>query len=154
MITTKRSSIIALVIVFTWLDFGEVLLETYLGKFSSKNLDVFFQSQSLFWPYLRNGGSYWCETKRKCIRWILGIKCELDLRPHSCPWAWMFRKVKFRNSCISGIVGLIDVKWKGSESIRPHPWPWPWSFKVRIWNSLISGMGQPINMKRIRVIYS
>ena len=29
-------------------------------------------------------------------------------------------KVKFRNSCISGIVGLIDVKWKGSELI----WYW------------------------------
>ena len=26
-------------------------------------------------------------------------------------------KVKFRNNCISGIVGLIDVKCKGSESI-------------------------------------
>ena len=27
---------------------------------------------------------------------------------------------QFQNSCISGIVGLIDVKWKGSESI----WYW------------------------------
>ena len=26
-------------------------------------------------------------------------------------------KVKFRNSCISGIVGQLDVKWKGSELI-------------------------------------
>ena len=26
-------------------------------------------------------------------------------------------RVKFRNSSISGIVGLIDVKWKGSELI-------------------------------------
>ena len=29
-------------------------------------------------------------------------------------------KVKFRNSCIPGIVGLIDVKWKGSKLI----WYW------------------------------
>ena len=29
-------------------------------------------------------------------------------------------KVKFRNSSISGIIGLIDVKWKGSELI----WYW------------------------------
>ena len=29
-----------------------------------------------------------------------------------------FFKVKFRNSCISGIIGLIDVKWKASEFIR------------------------------------
>ena len=55
-------------------------------------------------------------------------------------------KVKFRNSCISGIVDLIDVKWKGSEliwyhadcydlALWPHPWLWPWSFKVRVWGS-------------------
>ena len=29
-----------------------------------------------------------------------------------------------------------------------HPWPWPQSFKVRVWNSFISGMGQPIDMER------
>ena len=68
-------------------------------------------------------------------------------------------KVKFRNSSISRIVGLIDVKWKGSELIWywancmtlplwPHSWPWPWSFKVRVWNSFISGMGQPIDNER------
>ena len=60
-------------------------------------------------------------------------------------------KVKFRNSCISGIVGLIDVKWKWSEIIGywavydfalwSHPWPWPWSFKVTVWNSRISRSG-------------
>ena len=32
-------------------------------------------------------------------------------------------KVKFRNSSISGIVGLIDLKWKRSELI----WYWPWA---------------------------
>ena len=25
--------------------------------------------------------------------------------------------------------------------------PWPWSFKVRVWNSIISGMGRPIDME-------
>ena len=29
-----------------------------------------------------------------------------------------------------------------------HPWPWPWSFKVRVWNCYISGMGWPIDMER------
>ena len=91
----------------------------YFGKFSLENSDVFFQGQTLFWPYLRNGWSDWCETKRKCNDWILGAICDLDLWPHSWPWPWMF-KVKFRNSSISGIVGLIDVKWKRSELI----WYW------------------------------
>ena len=29
-----------------------------------------------------------------------------------------FFKVKFRNRCISGIVRLIDVKWKGTELVK------------------------------------
>ena len=91
----------------------------YFCKFSLKISDVFFQGQTLFWPYLRNGWSDWCETKRKCIGWILGTICDLDLWPPSWPWPWMF-KVKFRNSSICRIVGLIDVKWKGSELI----WYW------------------------------
>ena len=63
----------------------------YFGKFSLKISDVFFQGQTLFWPYLRNGWSDWCETKRKCIGWILGTLCDLDLWPHSWPWPWIFQ---------------------------------------------------------------
>ena len=49
----------------------------YFGKFSLKLSDVFFQGQTLFWPYLRNGSSDWCETKRKCIGWTLGTYMTL-----------------------------------------------------------------------------
>ena len=66
---------------------------------------------------------------------------------------------KFLNSCTSVIIGLIDVKCKGIELIRywltlwpvlwPHWWPWHASLKVRVWNSLISGMGQPIMIFQI-----
>ena len=87
----------------------------YFGKFSLKISDVFLQGQTLFWPYLRNGWSDWCETKRKCIGWILGTICDLDLWPHDLDLVCV--KVKFRNSYISGIVGLIDVKWKRGELI-------------------------------------
>ena len=66
-------------------------------------------------PWLDFGWSDWCEMKRKCIGWILGMYvtliCDLDL---GC------FKVKFWNSSISGMVGLIDVKWKRSELI----WNW------------------------------
>ena len=55
-----------------------------------KNFGCVFQGQTLFWPYLRNGWSDWCETKRKCIGWILGTICDLDLWPPSWPWPWMF----------------------------------------------------------------
>ena len=121
---------------------------------------MFFQGQTLFWPYLRNSWSDWCETKRKCIGWILGTICDIDLWPHSWPWPWMFQSQILRyNSSISGIVGLIDVKWKGSELI------WYWTdcitlpfdhtheldlgvFKVRVWNNFISGMGWSIDNER------
>ena len=63
----------------------------YFGKFSLNISDVFFQGQTLFWPYLRNGWSDWCETKTKCIGWILGTICNIDLWPHSWPWLWMFQ---------------------------------------------------------------
>ena len=64
-------------------------------------------------------------------------------------------KVEFRNSCISGIVGLIDVEWKGSK-LR---WYWmtlPFDHthdlglgvSGSVWNSFISGMGRPIDMER------
>ena len=53
---------------------------------------------------------------RNCIGWILGTICDLDLWPHLWPWLGCF-KVKFRTSSISGIVGLIDVKWKQDELI-------------------------------------
>ena len=33
-------------------------------------------------------------------------------------------------------------------ALWPHPWPWPRIFKVRVWNSFISGMGRPIDMER------
>ena len=49
----------------TWLDFEEILLKTFLfGKFSLKNLDVFFQGQTLFWINHTNGWSNWSEMKR------------------------------------------------------------------------------------------
>ena len=80
-----------------------------------KNFGCVFQGQTLFWPYLRNGWSDWCETKWKCIGWILGIIYDLDLWPHDLDLGCF--KVKFWNSCISGIVGLVNVKWKGNELI-------------------------------------
>ena len=98
----------------------------YFGKFSLKNSDVFFQGQTLFWSYLRNGWSDWCETKRKFIGWMLGTIC--DLWPHSWPWHWMFQG---------------QIFWP-----HPRPWPWSWHFKVKVWNSFISGMGRPIDMER------
>ena len=70
----------------------------------------FFKVKHYFAHILGMVGPIDVKQKRKCSGWTLGLICDLDLWPHSWPWP-------FLNSCISGIVGLIDVKWKGSKLI-------------------------------------
>ena len=41
--------------------------------------------------------------------WILKVKCDLELWPHTWPWPWIFM-VKFWNSCIS--------KWEGRLTLH------------------------------------
>ena len=54
--------------------------------------------------------------------WILKIKCDLDLWPHTWPWPWIFM-VKFWNSCISESEGRCTM-----GVAVGHSWPWPWPF--------------------------
>ena len=126
------------------------VVNCYFGKFSLKILDVFFHGQTLFWSYLSNCWSDWCETKRKCIGWILGTICDLDLWLHSWHWPWMFQgqisKALYLRNCWSDCCEM-KRKWVNmilgrlyDLALWPHSWPWPWSFKVRVWNSFISGM--------------
>ena len=63
----------------------------FFAKFSSKILVAFFQCQTLYWTYLRNGWSDWCETKRRCIGWMLAELFDLDLWPHPWPWPLIFQ---------------------------------------------------------------
>ena len=46
--------------------------------------------------------------------WILKVKCDLELWPHTWPWPWIFM-VKFWNSCISEWEGWLTLH-KGSGS--------------------------------------
>ena len=134
-------------IQFWWNSFGNIFFVWFFFQVS----DVFFQGQTIYWPYLRHGWSRWCETKGSAsvgywvnyvtLTFTFALTHDLDLR---------FFKVKFQNSCISGI----DVKWKRSWWIRywtdymtlPFDHSWPWSFKVKVWNSLISGIGQLVGL--------
>ena len=66
-----------------------------------------------------------------------------------------FFMVIFRNSCFSGIfIWLMWNKQKtnqidtGPTGLCTHAWPWPWSFKVKVWNSLISEMGGLIDIRK------
>ena len=119
-ITTKHGIFIALVMVITWLDFGAILLETFiLANFLEKFRMCFFKVKHYF------GHISWMvgliDVKRKgCALvgyWVHYVTLTFDLTPDLD-----FRcfKVKFRISSILGIVGLIDLKWKRNELI----WYW------------------------------
>ena len=111
-ITTKLGTYIPLVMLIIWIDFGEILLETFFSEFEIKKCFVkVTQDQTLYWPYSQNGWSAWHGMKRKYISWILDVILTFDLT-HDPDLG--FFKVKFQNSCISGIFGLIDVKRKGN----------------------------------------
>ena len=74
----------------------------------------------------------------------------LELWPHPWLWPWVF-KVRFCNSCIWGMRGLIDMEWSGCEWIG---WLTHYGtlnfdltydldlrfYKVKFWNSLITGI--------------
>ena len=106
-ITTNLGGNIPLVMLITWLAFGVI----FFCQIFFKNFGWVFQGQTVYWTYLRNGWSNWCETKRRCISWILD---DLDLWPHPWPWPRSL-KVKVWNSLIWGKGWLIDMERKGCE---------------------------------------
>ena len=119
-ITTKRGSIIALVMIITWLDFGKVLLETViLANFHKKFWMCFFKVKHCFGHISGMVGPIDVKRKGSALvgYWVQYVTLTFDLT-HDLDLGCF--KVKFRNSCIAGIVGLIDVKWKRSELI----WYW------------------------------
>ena len=116
-ITTKRGSFIALVMLITWLDFGE---ETFiLANFLLKFRMCFFKVKHYFGHISGMVGPI--DVKRKGNAsvgyWTQYVTLTFD-PTHDLDLGYF--KVKFRNSSFSGIVGLIDVKWKRSELI----WYW------------------------------
>ena len=74
----------------------------------------FIQGQTLFWAMSQEWLVQMIWNEKEVHRLDM---CDLDfdLTHDLDPGCF---KVKFRNSCISGIFGLIDVKWKGNELIR------------------------------------
>ena len=70
---------------------------------------MFFQGKTLFWPYLRNGWPIDVKRKGSALvgYWVQYVTLTFDLT-HDLDLGCF--NVKFRNSSISGIVGLIDVK--------------------------------------------
>ena len=141
--------------LITWLDFRGILLETlfFFAKFSLNISDVFFKVKrsighisGMVGPIgvKRKGGTlvgYWVNYETLTF----DLTHDLDL--------WFF-KVKLQNTFISRMViwlmwnekktNQLDTGltvWSSGLALWPHPWPWPCSFKVKVWNSLIWGVG-------------
>ena len=69
-----------LIMLITWLDFGEILLEIWgVGRaiFFIKISNVFLEGQTFYWPYLRNGRTcpnYFRGQRRIClVQWSFKI---------------------------------------------------------------------------------
>ena len=119
-ITSKRVSFVALVMVITWLDFGEILLKSViLANFLSKFRMCFFKVKHYFGHISGMVGPIDVKRKGSALvgYWVQYMTLTFDLT-HDLDLGCF--KVKIRNSSIYGMVGLIDVKWRGSELI----WYW------------------------------
>ena len=67
--------------------------------------------------YFRNGMTDWLGTKGMWIDRMLDPCCGFQHSPLPWPWPWIF-KVNILKCCISGMGWLIDLEWKGCESIK------------------------------------
>ena len=75
--------------------------------------------------------------------WILKVKRDLDLWPHTWPWPWIFM-VKFWNSCISEWEGRSTLhKGGGSRSFMTIWWPRSGVWIYQIVTGVTSVVGVP-----------
>ena len=100
--------------------------------------------------------SDWCETKRKCIGWILGTTCDLDLFTPLMTLTLYISRSNFEIIVSQEL--LVWLMWNEREASQWDTGLTVWlcplitsitltrSFKVRVRNSLISGMERPIDM--------
>ena len=78
--------------------------------------------------YPRNGRDDWHGTKGMWADRRSGPFSDFEL----WPWPWIF-KVKFRESCVSGMRELIDMKRKECESKGCGPTMWPWAMTLTLY---------------------
>ena len=150
LMTTNLGNCIPLVMLVTWLNFGEILFETFCCNFFFKFSNVFSRSYTQLttsqgWlVQLTWNENVLVEYRVNYVTLTFDLTHDLDLG---------FFKGKFWSSWI---VDLIDVKQKGSELIwyRLTTWPCPLTTPM---TSMSQGHslkkpylrnGRPINMVR------
>ena len=112
-IATKLSRYIPIVMLSTLSNFGGILFATFFSKYFRKISNPSFPIQTFYLPYLWNGGSNWCEIKRKWVNSMLRLLGYLWTRLLTLTFDLEFS----RSNCISGMGGPIVMAWRGRESI-------------------------------------
>ena len=115
----------------------------YFGHISRMvgQIDVKWKGSALVW--LDTGHNMWPWPLTSLITLTLDVSrsnLEIALSQEILVWL-MWMKTKWLNMILGRLYDL---------ALWPHPWPspWSWNFKVRVWNSFISGMWGPIDMER------
>ena len=146
--------------VITWLDIGEVLLDTFILAnfllkfgcyFSRSNTFLVISKEWLVWLMwdemevnrLDTGHNMWHWPLTSPMTFTLDVARSnfvIALSQELLVWL-MWNETKWVNMILDRLYDL---------ALRPHPgpWHWGWNFKVKVWNSCISGIGWPIDMER------
>ena len=157
-IITKLGSYITLVMLITWFDFGGMLEETlilanFIWKFRMCVFKVkhsFGHIRGMVGPIdmIRKGDAsigYW--VNKMTLTFDLNHDLDFDFSGSNFKIAvsqqllsdWCETKRKLINEIMGWLFGI---------ALGPHPWPWTCSFKVKVWNSLIWGLGGLTDMER------
>ena len=138
-ITTSFNSYVMLI---AWLRMAKILLETVWG-------DLFyfiFEFRVCFFKVKHSAGHISgmfgpndMKRKRSALAWYWAYYVNPPITP-THDLGIVLLKVKFRNSCNSGMFGVIDTGPTIWACPLIKPMNWPYNFNVNIGNSLISGL--------------
>ena len=155
-ITTKHCSFIAPTIVITWLDLEKFYWKLLFWQIFFKNFGCVFSRSNtilaishewlvrLMWNEkemhrLDTGYNMWPWSLTSLMTLTLDVsRSNFEIAPSLELLVWLMWNEKEVSKYDTGPIYELAL-W-------PHPWPWPWSWnsKVRVWISVISGMGWPM----------
>ena len=145
-VTTKLGiSPFPLLMLSTWLNFGGILSETFFSWIFPKISNPFFPIRTFYLPYLRNGWSNWCETKRKWVNWMLWWLGYL--------WPWPLT-LRFQGQILSRELEAW-LAWNVRTGVSRMPWCetlrkwvnctlcwlgyfWPWPLTLNFQGQIVS----------------
>ena len=127
-------------------------------EFSRSNIEFAIPQPKMFRLPRNEKQTYWLNSKASNVTirfdlghdldiWILKVKHDLELWPHTWPWPWIFMVI-FLNSCISEWEGRLTLhKGGGSRSFMTMTmtiwWPRSGAWIYQIVTGVTSVVGVP-----------